>query len=289
MTGSKRQRFRGWLSGGEAIAAPGVQDSVSARIAARSGHQVLYLGGNAMALGLGKGQPFLTATETAMITARIGASVDLPLFVDIGAGFGEPAHLEVALREVEAAGASAVHIDDQPYPKRAAYHRGRGALVSPDAMSRRLHAAVAARRDPELAIVARTDALRVTGSLDEAITRGRLYRAAGADALMVLDLSPADAPTFRNSVPDAPLIWIGGVAPPVPSLAELRRAGFCLACYPFNGVAASIVALADLWERLAQTGQVDQSPELLARARRDTLALVEMERAWALEDLDEKA
>lgn len=289
MTHSKLQHFRQWLSGSAAVAAPGVQDSFGARIAARSGHQLLYLGGNAMALGLGKGQPFLTATETAMITARIAASVDLPLFVDIGAGFGEPAHLDVALREVEAAGASAVHIDDQPYPKRAEYHRGRGALVSPDAMARRLHTAVAARRDPQLAIVARTDALRVTGSLDEAITRGRLYRAAGADALMVLDLSPADAPTFRNSVPDVPLIWIGGVAPPVPSLAELGRAGFCIACYPFNGVAASIVALTDLWERLAQTGQVDQSPELLARARRDTLALVEMERAWALEDLDEKA
>lgn len=289
MTISRAQSFRRLLAGREAVAAPGVQDPLAARIAERAGHRALYLGGNAMALGLGKGQPFLTGTETAMITARIAASVDLPLFVDMGAGFGEPAHLDVALREVEAAGASAVHIDDQPYPKRAGYHRGRATLVVPDVMARRLRAAASARRDAEVAIVARTDALRATGSLDEAIARGRLYRQAGADALMVLDLSPADAAAFRDSVPDVPLIWIGGVTPPVPSIDELGRAGFCLACYPFSGVAAATVALAELWEGLAQTGRVDQSPELLARARRDTLALAQMERAWALEDLDEKA
>lgn len=289
MRSSGRQRFRQWLAGGEAVAAPGVYDPLGARIAARAGHRALYLGGNAMALGLGKGQPFLTATETAAITARIAAAVDLPLFVDMGAGFGEPAHLDIALREIEAAGASAVHIDDQPYPKRAAYHRGRGSLVLPDAMARRLRAACAARRDPDLAIVARTDALRVAGSLDEAIARGRLYREAGADALMVLDLGLGDVATVREALPDLPLVWIGGVAPPVPSLDDLGQAGFRIACYPFSGVAAVAVAQADLWEALARTGEVDQSPELLARARRETLALADMERAWALEDKDEEA
>ncbi|HEX4737330.1 MAG TPA: isocitrate lyase/PEP mutase family protein [Allosphingosinicella sp.] len=289
MTEAGRRLFRQWLGGGEAVAAPGVYDPLGARIAAHAGHRALYLGGNAMALGLGKGQPFLTATETAAITARIAAAVDLPLFVDMGAGFGEPAHLDVALREIEAAGASAVHIDDQPYPKRAAYHRGRGALMPPEAMVRRLRAARGARRDPDLAIVARTDALRVAGSLDEGIARGRLYREAGADALMVLDLGPGDAAVFRDALPDTPLVWIGGVAPPVPSLDELSQAGFRIACYPFSGIAAATVALADVWEGLARTGRVDQSPELLARARRETLALAEMERAWALEDDDEQA
>ena len=277
------------LARGGAAAAPGVHDALTARIAARAGHEALYLGGNAMALALGKGQPFLTSTETAAVTGRVAQAVDVPLLVDAGAGFGELPHLDVAVREIEAAGASGLHIDDQPYPKRAAYHRGKGALAPTETMTARLRTAAAARRDPDLAIVARTDALRVTRSIDETLARCRAYVAAGADALMVLDLSPADAASVRAAFPQTPLVWIGGVAPPIPSLAELRQAGFALACYPFNGVAAVSVAVADLWGGLAATGRIAQSPELLARARQETLALADLARAWALEDDDEKA
>src|SRR3546814_516931 len=205
-----------------------------------------------MALGLGKGQPFITLTETAAITARVTATTDLPVLVDAGAGFGEPAHVHLAVREIEAAGATGLHIDDQPYPKRAAYHRGEGTLVSPDVMALRLRTAASARRTAAFAIVARTDALRVTGSIDETLTRCATYVEAGADALMVLDLGPADAPQFRAAFPETPLVWIGGVAPPIPSLADLRQAGFALACYPFNGIALIASGLADLWGGLAR-------------------------------------
>ncbi len=282
-------QLKGLLRGGETIAAPGIYDAMGARIAARAGHRALYLGGNAMALGLGKGQPFLTSTETAAITARVSQTVDLPLLVDAGAGFGGLAHLDIAVREIEAAGASGIHIDDQPYPKRAAYHRGQGALISPEAMTARLRTAIAARRDSDLAIVARTDALRVTRSVEETISRCRAYVAAGADALMVLDLGPNDAAPFRTAFPDTPLIWIGGVAPPVPSLSALGQAGFSLACYPFSGVAAVSLALTNLWSGLAATGRIEQDAELLARARRETLALADMQRAWDLEEKDAKA
>src|SRR5687768_8095326 len=117
---------------GAITAAPGVHDPLTARIAEQAGHGALYLGGNAMALGLGKGQPFITLTETTQITARVTATSSLPVLVDAGAGFGEPAHLYIAVREIEAAGAAGLHIDDQPYPKLAAYHRGQGSLIAPD-------------------------------------------------------------------------------------------------------------------------------------------------------------
>src|SRR3546814_16631414 len=120
-----------------------------------------------MALGLGKGQPFITLTETAAITARVTATTDLPVLVDAGAGFGEPAHVHLAVREIEAAGATGLHIDDQPYPKRAAYHRGEGTLVSPDVMALRLRTAASARRTSAFAIVPRTDGLPVPGPTDE--------------------------------------------------------------------------------------------------------------------------
>jgi methylisocitrate lyase len=276
--------LRELLYAGRVTAAPGVHDSLSARIAARAGHRALYLGGNAMALGLGKGQPFLTLTETAEIVARVTRATDLPTLVDAGAGFGEPEHLDLAVRDLEAAGAAGLHIDDQPYPKRAAYHRGLGSLVTLDLMAARLAAAVAARHNPDMLIVARTDALRVTKSLDETIARCCAYVGAGADALMVLDLGPEQAGAVREACPETPLLWIGGVVPPVPTLGQLDAAGFRLACYPFNGIAAVSTALADLWQGLADTGAIDQTDETLSRARADMVDLADLRRAWEIED-----
>ena len=267
-----------------AVAAPGVHDPLTAKIAARASHRALYLGGNAMALALGKGQPFLTLTETAEIVARVVRATDLPTLVDAGAGFGDPAHLDLAVRELEAAGAGGLHIDDQPYPKPPGYHRGQGKLAAPDIMARRISTAIAARRDPDFPIVARTDALRVTGSLDETIERSRAFVAAGADALMVLDLGPDDSAAVHAALPATPLVWIGGVASPVPTLAELDAAGFSLACYPFNGIAAITVALADLWSALAARGEVPQSEDTLARARSEMIELADLPRAFEVED-----
>src|SRR3546814_9226555 len=104
-------------------------------------------------------------------------------------------------------------------------------------MALRLRTAASARRTAAFAIVARTDALRVTGSIDETLTRCATYVEAGADALMVLDLGPADAPKFRAAFPETQLVWIGGGAPQLPSLADLRQAGFALGCYPSHGIA----------------------------------------------------
>ena len=276
--------LRALLSGGEITAAPGVHDPFTARIVAKAGHRAAYLGGNAMALGLGKGQPFLTLTETAAITAKVADAVDIPLLVDAGAGFGAAVHMHLAVREIENAGAGGLHVDDQPYPKMAGYHRGQGTLVEPAEMSARLRTAAAARRNDDLVIVARTDALRVTKSLVEAIDRCGRYVEAGADALMVLDLGPDQAPLFREAFPGTPLVWIGGVVPPVPPLEALEQAGFSLACYPFNAVAEIATRLADLWSELARSGELGQADETLSRARKDTLDLVDMQKLWDIED-----
>src|SRR5690348_14305524 len=99
--GSGASRLRELLARGAIAAAPGVHDAFSARVAAQAGHGALYLGGNAMALGFGKGQPFVTLTETVEVTSRVARAVDLPVIVDAGAGFGEPAHLDIAVREIE--------------------------------------------------------------------------------------------------------------------------------------------------------------------------------------------
>jgi 2-methylisocitrate lyase-like PEP mutase family enzyme len=280
---SPAKKLRRLLGANGISAAPGAHDCFTARIVERAGHPAVYLGGNAMALGLAKGQPFITLTEAAEIAGRVARTVDVPVIVDAGAGFGEPAHIHFAVREIEAAGAAGLHIDDQPYPKRAAYHRGEGKLVEAAAMAARLRTAVAARRDPDFVIIARTDALRVTKSVDETLARCRLYLDAGADALMILDLGPDQAGVFCNAFPSVPLVWIGGVTPPIPALSELGQAGFRLACYPFNGVAAATVLLGDLWAGLARSGTIEQEDAVLARARKETLELVDMQRFWEIE------
>jgi 2-methylisocitrate lyase-like PEP mutase family enzyme len=283
MQRSSARRLRDLLGSDGISAAPGAHDCFTARIVERAGHPVVYLGGNAMALGLAKGQPFITLTETAEITARVARAVEVPVLVDAGAGFGEPAHIHVAVCQIANSGAAGLHIDDQPYPKRAGYHRGEGNLVESAVMAARVHTAVAARQNPDFVIIARTDALRVTRSVDETITRCRAYLDAGADALMVLDLGPDQVGRFRQVFPSVPLVWIGGVTPPIPTLAELAQAGFGLACYPFNGVAAATVLLEDLWAGLARCGTIEQDSEMLARARRETLQLVDMPRFWEIE------
>jgi methylisocitrate lyase len=271
------------LAAGGLLAAPGAYDALSARVVELAGFEAVYLGGNAIGLGLGKGQPFVTLTETAEVTAKVSRATGVPAIVDAGAGFGGPPHVHLAVRELEAAGAAALHIDDQPYPKDPAYHRGEGRLAPVDEVVAKLAAAARARRSGDTLLIARTDALRVTGSLDETLARLRSYAAAGAEAVMVLDLGPEQAPAVRAAVPGVPLVWIGGVSAPVPSLGQLSAAGFAVATYPFNAVAAVSAALGDLWQGLKATGEIRQPADLLARARRETLEIVRMSEAFEVE------
>ena len=247
----------------------------------------LYLGGNAMALGLGKGQPFITLTETVEI-------------VDAGRPRRRPAAARRCRRRLRRAGAppprrarargrrrGGLHIDDQPYPKRASYHRGQGALVDGVADGgAAAHRGRGAARARTSSIVARTDALRVTGSVDETIERCRTYVEAGADALDgARSRSRSGRAVSRRFSRSTPLIWIGGVAPPIPARRNRSRSGLRLALLSVQRRGRDRTsALADLWDGLARTGAIDQSAETLARARKETLDLVDMQTAWDIED-----
>ena len=279
-----RRSLRALLAEGGCIAAPGACDAFTARIIERAGFSAIYLGGNAIGLSLAKGQPFVTLTETVACTANVVRAVDAAVVVDAGAGFGEPAHVLGAVRELEAAGASALHIDDQPYPKQPAYHRGRGGLAAIDTAAARIAAARSARRNPDTMLIARTDAMRVARSTEEVIARGRAFAEAGAEALLTLDLAPEQASPVKAALPDLPLIWIGGVTAPIPAFDCIAAAGFAMALYPFNTVAAIASAVSDLWQGLRASGEIAQSPDLLTRMRGETLDIVDMTSAWRIED-----
>ena len=266
------------------VAAPGACDPFTARLIARAGFDAVYLGGNALGLSLGKGQPLVTLTETVSHAAAIVRSIDQPLIVDAGAGFGSPAHVHRTVRELESSGAAALHIDDQPYPKSPNYHRGHGGLAPADEAKARLSVAVMARKDKDFLIIARTDILRVTGSLDEAVARGREYAMRGVDALMILDLELRQVAAVRTALPDMPLVWIGGVVPPVPNLRDLAGAGFALAVYPFNTIAAIAETVSELWKTVKATGDVPQDAALLRRMRPELSEIAGLPTYWEIDD-----
>lgn len=270
-------RLRAALAAGSLVVAPGALEPFTARIIERLGFPAVYLGGNAMGLHLAAGQPLLTMTEAVESARLVASAIEVPLIADADAGFGDAAHTRRTVLEFERAGMAAIHIEDQPFPKRAHYHVGKGRLSPVEAVVAKLQAAVAARRDPDFLLIARSDALRVTRSLEETARRCAAYLEAGADMLMVLDLGLEPAAELRRRLAGARLAWIGGVADPGPSLADIEAAGFALAVYPFNTIAAVTEAVRATWAALRDGGRLAQSPELLAAARREVLELVPLQ------------
>jgi methylisocitrate lyase len=189
-----------------------------------------------------------------------------------------------AVLEIELAGAAALHIDDQPYPKSPSYHRGKGGLAPLTEAVDRFKAAVRSRRNPSFLIIARTDALRVTGSLEAVVERGRAYAEAGAGALMVLDLPPARAAELRAALPGLPLVWIGGVQGETPTFQALAEASFAIGVYPMNTIAAIADAVSSLWAAAKASGAPAQDPAFLAKWRGELSEIAGMPAYWAMED-----
>ncbi|WP_159588402.1 isocitrate lyase/PEP mutase family protein [Hydrogenophaga sp. BPS33] len=278
-------RLRALLKEPGILAVPGAHDGVSARIAEQAGFSAVYLGGNALGISLAVGQPLLTLTETADCSTRIVRTTPCPLIVDAGAGFGSVAQVHRTVREIESTGAAALHIDDQPYPKSVDYHRGKGGLVDLSEAAARIEVAVKARQHPDFMVIARTDVYRATGDVEQLARRCKAYAQAGADALLLLDVEdPAHLQRVRQDVPDLPLMWIGGVVPPVLSLQQLEKAGFAAALYPFNAIAAVVQSLTDLWAGLRESGRIDQADDFLLRMRGGMSRLAGMQTYWDIED-----
>jgi 2-methylisocitrate lyase-like PEP mutase family enzyme len=271
------------LAQGRFINAPGVFDPYSARIVEKLGFPAIYLGGNALGLHLGIGQPFVTLTDTTDAVQKIRRVVQLPIIVDAGAGFGDAAHAALAMRALESSGAASVHLDDQIYPKRAHYHHGMGHLAETEIVCSKLCAMASARSGEGPLLIARTDALRVTKSVDETISRCRDYLAAGADALMVLDLGPDGTAPFRQAFPRTPLVWIGGIVAPAPTEAEIIKSGIAIAVYPFNTIGAVTEAILATWKDFAETGRPASLQRPAAKLVTEALDLIGLEQSLEIE------
>ena len=221
-------RFRQLVEAPEILVMPGVHDALGAKIAEQAGFEALTMGGYSTTATL-LGEPDtsqLSMMELAEHYARLCDAVAVPVFGDGDTGFGNVTNARRTTRAYERAGLAGFFIEDQTYPKRCGHMPGKG-VVSAEEMLGKIKAALDARHDPDLMIMARTDALATHG-LNEAIERAVLYRDAGADMIFVEALETTDdmrrvckavaGPVFASIID-------GGKTPNL-SAAECQEIGF---------------------------------------------------------------
>ena len=232
------------------IIAPGVYDGLSARIADAAGFDALYLSGYGVSASqLAKpDNGFLTRADMQARITSICEAVTTPLIADADTGFDDVAATVTAY---EAAGACGIQIEDQQVPKRCGHIPGRE-VVSRDEAVARIASAVAARRDNDFLIVARSDAREQNG-IDEAIERGRLFAEAGADILFIE--SPESEDEFKQvgaALGDMPLLanMVAGGRSPLIAREKLVEMGFNFIIYPVAAMASVAAILQNAYQGL---------------------------------------
>lgn len=240
------------------LTAPGVYDGLTASTAEAAGFEALYLSGAAVAYTrLGRPDIGLTSvTEMADTMSLIRDRVDLPVIIDADTGFGNALNAQRTMRLYERAGANALQVEDQTFPKRCG-HLSDKSLISRTEMSGKIAAMVDARASEETLIIARTDALAVEG-FDAAIERAEAYLEAGADALFVE--APRSGEELRavseHFKGRAPLLanMVEGGATPVQSAEDLEAFGYSIVIFPGGVVRALAKTAGDYYTSLKSSG-----------------------------------
>jgi 2,3-dimethylmalate lyase len=253
-----RSRLRELLAGPGPVVAPGSYDALSARLVEQAGFDVVYMSGFGTSASL-IGRPdvgLLSGAEMIDNARRIAGAVDVPVIADADTGYGNAINVVRTVQGYEQAGVAAIQLEDQVMPKKCGHISGK-ALIEVDEMAGKIRAAVAARRDPDFLLIARTDAAAVEG-LDAAVARARVYAEAGADLLFV------EAPTSEGDIARvaaelrglAPLVfnWAeGGRTPPLP-LPRIAELGFSLVLFPVGTLLAATAGMRALLATLRADG-----------------------------------
>ena len=252
----KTTLFKKLMLDKEILVMPGCHDALSAKIIETVGFKAVTMGGYAAsAASLAKPDvSILSLTENVGIVRNIVQAVDLPLFVDGDTGHGNVTNVQRTVREFESAGVAGLFIEDQVFPKRCGHMEGKQ-IISAMEMVAKLKAAVDARVDEDLVIMARTDAIATSG-INEAIDRSNIYKEAGADLIFVEAPTSLEEMKYINESIDAPTlaIQIEGGKTPLLTTKELEDLGFNIVVYPNATVYATAWALKKLWEGLMRDG-----------------------------------
>jgi len=260
---SKASRFRELIGKG-AVMMPGVPNAAIARQVEQAGFEAVYISGAGMANATA-GVPdigLLTLTEVVRLAGYIASAVKIPAIVDADTGFGGADNVARTIRELENAGLAGCHIEDQEFPKRCGHLAGKS-IVDLDEMIARIKAAVAARRDPDFIIIARTDA-RAVENFDAALNRARKYAEAGADAIFPEALETLVE--FKRFAREMKVPLLANMTEfgksPLLSFQELSDLGYRMVIFPQSAFRVSMKAseefLRDLKERGTQSDWIDR-------------------------------
>ncbi|WP_037571386.1 isocitrate lyase/PEP mutase family protein [Phaeacidiphilus oryzae] len=252
MPESRAARLRALLAERSAVLAPGVFDGLSASLTARAGFRAAYMTGAGVAAVTGLPDVGL-ATQSEMVRqlGLVAGLLDIPVIADADTGFGDATHVFRTVRLYEQAGAAAIQLEDQEFPKRCG-HLDRKRVIGADAFARRIEAAVEARRDPDTVIVARTDA-RATHGFDEAVRRVNLYAEAGADLVFLEAPQTADEVRRIPRAVKAPALFnlVPGGRTPQADAAELAQAKYALVILPVVSLGSAVAAMSAALDRVA--------------------------------------
>jgi 2-methylisocitrate lyase-like PEP mutase family enzyme len=257
-----RELFTTRSDGGPLIL-PGAPDALGARVIETLGFAAVYVTG-AGVTNARLGVPdlgLITATELADTVEGIREAVEIPIVVDADTGFGGPLNVRRTVQTLERRGANAIQLEDQQFPKRCGHFTGKEVIPAAE-MVAKLHAALDARDDDALLIIARTDARQMFG-LEHALERAELYREAGADVIFVEAPESKDELAEIGSRIDAPLlvnVVEGGATPPLPA-DELKALGFDIVLYANAALRGAVRGMQLVLEHLKRTGSTEGALE----------------------------
>ena len=261
-----RREFRRKVEERRGLVIPGAFNAMSAKIIADQGFEAVYLTGAGLT-NMYYGMPdigFMGLRDVAEHTSRIRDVIDLPLFVDIDTGFGNAINVRHTIRTLERAGADAVQIEDQTFPKRCGHFSGK--TVAPLAeMLTKIAAAAEARTDPDFLIIARTDSRAVHG-FDHAVERAQRFAEAGADVLFVEATESVDEVRRLPEVLDRPQLMnivIGGKTPALDA-KELARMRFGIVLYANAALQGAVAGMQRALGKLKADGRLDEDPAIVA-------------------------
>lgn len=248
--------IRQLLKNKKPLVIPGVFDAIGAKIAQMAGFEAMFQTGYGTSATL-FGMPdygFIGSTETVENARRICRAVNVPVIVDADTGYGNALSVWKLVKELEAAGASGMFLEDQRWPKRCGHMQGKE-VVRKEEYAEKLQAALDARKSKDFIIVARTDARAVEG-LDKAIERGLYYKDIGADVIFVEAPKTIEEMKKIGKSIRAPLVanMIEGGATPISSASALNKMGFKIVLYPLSVLFANTFASLQILKELRRSG-----------------------------------
>jgi len=251
-----KKRLRQLLKDKEILVAPGAHDALTAKIIEKVGFNAVYMTGYGQAASH-LGQPdvgLMTMTEMLSRVSNMVSAVEIPVICDGDTGFGNVVNVMRTVREYEKAGAAAIQLEDQVSPKKCGHMTGRQ-VIPKEEMVEKIKAAVAARKDPDFVIIARTDARTVLG-IDEAVIRGKAYEEAGADVIFIESPESLDDMKKITTSFKVPVLanMVEGGRTPLLDVEELAEIGYHLVIYPTSSTYITAQAMVQLMKELMAKG-----------------------------------